>query len=87
MEHANIDRQARHLTPHSFRHTINTLVRNSGHDPAKIRAILGWIDEAIQDNYTHWNLDYLKAFADVVDEIWNVMKKYYYNLRLFNIRF
>jgi integrase len=41
------------LTPHSFRHTINTLVRNSGHNPAKIRAILGLMDEAIQDNYTH----------------------------------
>jgi integrase len=72
MDHAGIDRQARHLTPHSFRHTINTLVRNSGHDPAKIRAVLGWMDEAIQDNYTHWGLDHLKAWADIVDEIWQI---------------
>lgn len=70
LDRAGINRQARHLTPHSFRHTINTLVRNSGHDPAKIRAILGWMDEAIQDHYTHWSLDHLKAFADTVDEIW-----------------
>jgi integrase len=70
LDRAGIDRQTRRLTPHSFRHTINTLVRNSGHDPAKIRAILGWMDEAIQDNYTHWSLDHLKAFADIVDEIW-----------------
>jgi integrase len=49
LDRASIDRQVRHLTPHSFRNTINTLVRNSGHDPAKIRAVLGWMDEAIQD--------------------------------------
>ncbi len=70
MEHAGIDRQTRHLTPHSFRHTINTIVRDSGHDPAKIRAVLGWMDEAVQDTCTHWNLDHLKAWADIVDEIW-----------------
>lgn len=70
MKRAGIDWQARHLCPHSFRHTINTLVRNSGHDPAKVRAILGWMDEAVQANYTHWDLDHLKAWADIVDEIW-----------------
>jgi integrase len=52
------------------RHTINTIVRNSGHDPAKIRAVLGWMDEAVQENYTHWDLDHLKAWADIVDSIW-----------------
>ena len=70
IDRAGIDRQARRLTAHSFRHTINTIVRNSGHDPAKIRAILGWMDEAVQDNYTHWDLDHLKAWADIVDSIW-----------------
>jgi integrase len=70
MDRAGIDWKARHLSPHSFRHTINTIVRNSGHDPAKIRAILGWMDEAVQENYTHWDLDHLKAWADIVDEIW-----------------
>jgi len=70
MKKAGIDWQARHLSPHSFRHTINTIVRNSGQDPAKIRAILGWMDEAVQENYTHWDLDHLKAWADIVDEIW-----------------
>jgi hypothetical protein len=46
MKRAGIDWQSRHLSPHSFRHTINTIVCNSGQDPAKIRAILGWMDEA-----------------------------------------
>ena len=68
MDRSTIDRQNRHLTPHSFRHTINTLVRNSGHDPAKIRAVLGWMDEAIQNNYTHWDVDHLKEWAGIVDK-------------------
>jgi hypothetical protein len=25
---------------------------------------------AVQENYTHWDLDHLKAWADIVDEIW-----------------
>lgn len=70
MDRAGIDRHTRNLTAHSFRHTINTIVRNSGHDPAKIRAVLGWMDEAIQENYTHWDLDHLKSWADIVDSIW-----------------
>jgi hypothetical protein len=28
------------------------------------------MDEAVQDSYTHWDLDNLKAWADIVDEIW-----------------
>jgi integrase len=40
LDRAGIDRRARCFTPHSFRHTINTIVRNSGHDPAKIRAVM-----------------------------------------------
>ena len=70
LERADIEQGERWLTPHSFRHTINTIVRNSGHDPAKIRAVLGWMDEEIQDNYTHWEADHLRKFADIIDEIW-----------------
>ncbi len=70
LDQAGIARQSRNLSAHSFRHTINTIVRDSGHDPAKIRAVLGWMDEAVQENYTHWDLDHLKAWADIVDSIW-----------------
>ena len=45
-------------------------MRNSGHDPAKIRAVLGWMDEEIQDNYTHWEAEHLRRWAEIVDEIW-----------------
>ena len=71
LKRAGIDVGDRWLTPHSFRHTINTIVRDSGHDPAKIRAILGWMDEEIQDNYTHWETEHLRKWAEIVDEIWS----------------
>ena len=71
LQRAKIEPGERWLTPHSFRHTINTIVRNSGHDPAKIRAVLGWMDEEIQDNYTHWEADHLRKWAEIVDEIWD----------------
>ncbi|MAG13110.1 MAG: hypothetical protein CMN78_00760 [Spirochaetales bacterium] len=70
LKRAGIEPGDRWLTPHSFRHTINTIVRNSGHDPAKIRAVLGWMDEEIQDNYTHWEAEHLRRWAEIVDEIW-----------------
>ena len=70
LKRAGIEPGDRWLTPHSFRHTINTIVRNSGHDPAKIRAVLGWMDEEIQDNYTHWEAEHLRWWADIVDDIW-----------------
>ena len=70
LQRAGIDPGNRWLTPHSFRHTINTFVRNSGHDPAKIRAVLGWMDEEIQDNYTHWEAEHLRRWAEIVDDIW-----------------
>jgi hypothetical protein len=28
------------------------------------------MDEAVQDTYTHWDLDHLKAWVDIVDTIW-----------------
>ena len=70
LKRAGIEPGDRWLTPHSFRHTINTIVRNSGHDPAKIRAVLGWMDEEIQDNYTHWEAEHLRRWAEIVDDIW-----------------
>ena len=70
LERAGIEPGDRWLTPHSFRHTINTIARDSGHDPAKIRAVLGWMDEEIQDNYTHWQAEHLRKWAEIVDEIW-----------------
>ena len=51
---AGIDHEERHLRPHSFRHTLNSILREKGYDAAKIRAALGWSNEDVQDGYTHW---------------------------------
>jgi len=71
MDRAKIDYEKRHLKPHSFRHTLNTLLRNAGQDPAKIRAALGWSREAIQENYTHWQIEHLKDQATIVENIFS----------------
>ena len=60
MDRFGIDRKGRNITPHSFRHTLNTLLRNAGKDPAKIRATLGWRQERTQDNYTHFTIEHLE---------------------------
>jgi hypothetical protein len=35
-----------------------------------IRAVMGWMEEAVQNNYTHMHLDHLKVWAYIIDEIW-----------------
>jgi len=60
MENAKIDRQERNLTPHSFRHNLNTLLRDRGKDSAKIREVLGWRQERVQDRYTHFDIEHFR---------------------------
>jgi integrase len=69
IEAAEIDAARRRLSPHSFRHTLNTLLRDSGQDPAKIRAALGWSGEKVQDNYTHWEAEHLKEQAKEIEKM------------------
>jgi len=71
MEKAGINWKARNLRPHSFRHTLNTILRDAGQDPAKIRAFMGWQEERTQDSYTHWDVHHLKEQARIVDSILN----------------
>jgi len=69
MKEAKIDVHARGIKPHSFRHTVATLRRDAGEDPAKIRAALGWSNERTQDGYTHFDADMLRSAA--IDRIWS----------------
>lgn len=46
-------RNPRNLRPHSFRHSINTLLLDAGYDAEKVRAAIGWSDAAVQKGYTH----------------------------------
>ena len=62
-----IDVRARGIKPHSFRHTVATLRRDAGEDPAKIRASLGWTTERVQDGYTHFDAEMLRS--SVVDQV------------------
>ncbi len=56
-----IDVRVRGIKPHSFRHTVATLRRDAGEDPAKIRAALGWTNERTQGGYTHFDADMLRS--------------------------
>lgn len=67
-------RIARHLKPHSFRHTLNTIMREKGMNPDIIRLMLGWTDAGIQNNYTHFDIARMIRQGDLVDEIFSSSK-------------
>ena len=69
MESAGFDRQERNIRPHSFRHTLNTVLRGAGADPAKLRESFGWSDEQMQDKYTHWNPEHFEEQRRKMDEL------------------
>jgi len=71
MERASINFEERNLTPHSFRHTLNSILKSKGYSAEMIRASLGWSDEKIQDNYTHWKPESLSGQAEIIDNIWS----------------
>ena len=50
------EKERRHLKPHSFRHSINTILITYGVNPDILRNMLGWADEHIQGNYTHFSI-------------------------------
>lgn len=67
MKAAQIDAKKRNLTGHSFRHSLNTLLRAKGYSDEKIRAALGWTNPSTQAGYTYWQTDHLREQADLVD--------------------
>ena len=69
LDHAGIDYEKRHLTAHSFRHTLNSLLRERGYDAAKIRASMGWSSRDVQDGYTHWNDSSFIEHREIVDRV------------------
>jgi integrase len=67
MKQAKINTKERNLTGHSFRHSLNTILRAKGYSDEKIRAALGWTNPKTQEDYTHWNTDHLRGQADIVE--------------------
>lgn len=63
------ERLRRHLKPHSFRHTLNTLMREKGMNPDVIRLMLGWADANIQNNYTHFDVVRMLEQGNMVDAV------------------
>jgi len=57
-------RVERKLVPHSFRHSLNMILKRAGIQDEKIRAALGWANPEIQEVYTHWEVDDLLDLAD-----------------------
>jgi integrase len=60
LEKAKIERVSRHLTPHGFRRTLNSLLLAANKDSAKIRAALGWKEETTQNGYTQFRAEDLE---------------------------
>jgi len=48
MKKAKIKPKERNLTAHSFRHSLNTLLKAKGYSDEKIRAALGWTNPKTQ---------------------------------------
>ena len=59
----------RRLTAHSFRHSLNTLLRDGGVPAEKIRAVMGWTNEKTQDGYTHFHGEHLRGQAELIDKL------------------
>ena len=71
LRNAGIDYEKRNLRAHSFRHTLNTLLRERGYDSERIRASMGWSSVDVQDGYTHWSSSSFDGQSEIVDTLFN----------------
>mgnify|MGYP003852020207 CR=1 FL=1 len=68
-----VDRRKRNLTFHSHRHTLNTVLRSSGVNDAKIRRITGHRNENMTDRYTHFQLNDFREVVSIQDNFLEVI--------------
>jgi integrase len=66
---AKIDVKTRNLTPHSFRHSLNSILRKKGYSDELTRAALGWTNASTQDAYTHFKPEDMQGQARLIDGI------------------
>lgn len=73
MEGLGIDIKARNITPHSFRHSLNTNLLLAGCSEFYVKKYLGWTDKNrdTQALYTHIKPENLVIVADKIDEIYS----------------
>lgn len=74
MERLGIDRKARRLVPHSFRHSLNTNLLVAMIPELYVKKYIGWTDNSkdTQAIYTHIQPKDLKFVADKIDEIYSI---------------
>jgi integrase len=62
-------------TPHSLRHTLNSLLLSSGVNPMLVRAYLGWSEDTrtklsnVQASYTHFAVMDMQGLVRIVDSL------------------
>lgn len=71
MEKMGIDFRGRNLTPHSFRHTLNTLLLLAGVNELFVKKYIGWRPgRDTQALYTHISTEDLMTVAETIDRIY-----------------
>ena len=69
MKKAKINYEERNLTPKSFRHSLNMILKDQGYSNEKIRASLGWLSNKVQEGYTHWKPEHLIDQGLIIEDI------------------
>ncbi|WP_028973249.1 tyrosine-type recombinase/integrase [Spirochaeta cellobiosiphila] len=59
----------RNLKPHSFRHTLNTLLLAEGMSDILIQASFGWSNPVTQQGYTHLGVEHIREQKNIVEGI------------------
>jgi len=68
-------------TPHSLRHTLNTILLADGVSPILVREYLGWSEDShkltrVQRGYTHFSVTDMKGLVDTIDRVFEpIIKK------------
>ncbi|OQB97850.1 MAG: site-specific tyrosine recombinase XerC [Spirochaetes bacterium ADurb.Bin110] len=68
-------------TPHSLRHTLNTILLAEDVSPILVREYLGWSEDSnkltrVQRGYTHFSVTDMKGLVDTIDRVFKpIIKK------------
>ena len=65
---SDVERKARNLVPHGFRHCLVTFLRDKV-DEAVLRDVVGHSSVAVTNDYTHFTLDQKRVVADTIDRL------------------
>ncbi|MCF7914501.1 MAG: site-specific integrase [Spirochaetaceae bacterium] len=72
MEAAGIppeERKTRNLVFHSWRHTLNTILRSEGISDAKVQKITGHRTDGMTENYTHFQADDFRDVSELTGRL------------------